>query len=84
MTSKINHGGFAFPTPELRAPDGRVLAAGGDGMSLRDYFAGQALGGLLAAGADDDPTLNVPVRAYSIADDMLRASLREPRETGEE
>ena len=37
--AKMDHGGFAFPTPEIRAPNGSVLSAGQDGMSLRDYFA---------------------------------------------
>lgn len=77
--SKINNGGPAFPVF-----DASQNPAVFGGMSLLDYFAGQALVGLLAAGAEDDPTINVPVRAYSIAADMLRASLREPRETGEE
>lgn len=40
--SKIDHGGFAFPTAEIKMADGQVLDAGSDGMSLRDWFAGQA------------------------------------------
>lgn len=46
-----------------------------DGMSLRDYFAGQALAGIIAAytGVDlplpDDDT--AAARAYSYADSML-------------
>jgi hypothetical protein len=41
--SKINDGGYAFPT-DPRFPKSGI------GMSLRDYFAGQALCGLLASG----------------------------------
>lgn len=48
----------------------RLFTSGG--MSLRDYFAGQALGGVLASG-----TMNVPPdqhadTAYRIADAMLK------------
>jgi hypothetical protein len=41
--SEINDGGYAFPT-DPRFPKSGI------GMSLRDYFAGQALCGLLASG----------------------------------
>jgi len=37
-------------------------------MTLRDWFAGQALAGLLA---DGYPHANVEYRAYAIADMML-------------
>ena len=87
--AKIDHGGFAFPTPEIRAPNGSVLSAGQDGMSLRDWFAGKAL----ASGIIDGSDLNArqlseligPDRtgireeeiaaaiAYRIADAMLKA-----------
>jgi hypothetical protein len=53
-------------------------AQGGDrGMSLRDYFAGQALSGLLAGGfADTVPHDSIHPEAdfyaYKYADEMLR------------
>lgn len=77
MTNTID-GGPAFPSPQC-----------GDwspeyGMSLRDWFAGQALAGMMASDDGSTPE-NVAAEAYEIADAMLAArSLREPRETGEE
>jgi hypothetical protein len=49
-------------------------------MSLRDYFAGQALLGLLAGDDPDAPWAmrELPKLAYRLADDMLAA--RSPRE----
>ncbi|MBZ5761540.1 hypothetical protein LAV84_18510 [Rhizobium sp. VS19-DR104.2] len=47
--TKSNEGGFAFPTPTLFAPDGTFLGGGSDGMTLRDWFAGQALIGMMQA-----------------------------------
>lgn len=43
---KKNDGGPAFPSVGLDTPDGIAF----EGMSLRDWFAGQALSGLLASG----------------------------------
>lgn len=43
-----------------------------DGMTLRDWFAGQALAGL-AASAMDMPAEAYGITAYSIADAMLAA-----------
>lgn len=40
------------------------------GMSLRDWFAGQALAGLLAHASGDDPH-KAPGYAYALADKML-------------
>lgn len=41
-----------------------------EGMTLRDYFAGQALAGILA-GTDNEAIDNYAVKAYRIADVML-------------
>lgn len=43
---QISDGGPAFPTPDCSQWDGAMRTYG---MSLRDYFAGIALQGLLAA-----------------------------------
>lgn len=52
------------------------------GMTLRDYFAAQALTGLLAAG--DIRTLSCPREAYYVADEMLVARDRTPASTADE
>lgn len=65
-------GGPAFPPVVMDAP----------GMSLRDWFAGQALSGLLA-----DPNVrsseslfeNAAASAYIFADAMLVARVRDDR-----
>lgn len=46
-TTPRNDGGSAFPVPYYADGDGRR------GMSLRDYFAAQALAGILAAESDE-------------------------------
>jgi hypothetical protein len=65
-------GGPAFPTPAHNLQN--------DGMSLRDYFAGQALAGGLEQGVEDDMNLDwwhsthkIAKRAYAIADAMMEA-----------
>jgi hypothetical protein len=67
MSDEINDGGSAFPA---MAPGGYCTP----GMSLRDWFAGQALQGLLAARNDCH---NSAHDAYLLADMMLE--LREPK-----
>ncbi len=85
MVDKIEYGGFAFPTSQILSPDGRVLSAGQDGMSLRDWFAGQALAGFAANNAvfaanDQNgwelvnaSERDVANRAYWLADAMIAA-----------
>ena len=72
-----NDGGPAFPEQVLMSADGELQCSAAygfsPGMSLRDWFAGVALQGLLS-----DPTLENTVddyaeSAYSLADAMLRA-----------
>jgi hypothetical protein len=77
--SKIDDGGQAFPTPD----GDRGLAV--PGMSLRDYFAGQAINAMMLGykpTIDDNP-LDLPgllaKSSYRIADAMLAARL-EPSE----
>ena len=72
--SKINDGGPAFPLSGSADLNGNY-AYPEYGMSLRDWFAGQALAGLIShygtrPGASiDEP----PRRAFIIADAMLAA-----------
>lgn len=78
--SEIDGGGAAFPFSHFETPDGMVATTTEFGMSLRDWFAGQALTGILACfkdyrgavGADGKATSNSRARlAYELADAML-------------
>lgn len=75
MSNKINDGGRAFP---MSTVDGYSQ----DGMSLRDWFAGQALNGLLAANATyGGKTNNWPATAndaFAFADAMLATREAKP------
>lgn len=63
-------GGPAFPSGALDVAANRVASSIYDGMSLRDWFAGQALAGALAA--DMDPSVAIRT-AWLTADAMLAA-----------
>jgi hypothetical protein len=70
--STINDGGFAFPMPDVLHVNGMVQH-GFNGMTLREYYAGQALAGLasyVTKGATFD---DIAKDAYAIADAMLKA-----------
>ena len=79
--SKINDGGPAFPSEQHETQDGTWNQTFERGMTLRDYFAGQALAGLMASEADGGVYLadHAALRAYEFADAMLKA-----RESGHE
>ena len=47
MSEPIDDGGPAFPVPDVHHPSGQIQF-GSSGMSLRNWFAGQALAGMLA------------------------------------
>lgn len=72
-----NAGGPAFPRAACMGTgkaDEYVQCEEQDGMSLLDYFAAKAMGGLCSTGtgwarADDGP--EIARRAYAIADAML-------------
>lgn len=72
-----NDGGPAFPIPYATDMDGYVYAPRADGMSLRDWFAGMALQGILAS---FPPDANFATQAakdalaadsYDLADAMI-------------
>jgi hypothetical protein len=74
MTDKIDDGGSAFARPMSHDGDGPRADAfpAQDGMSLRDYFAGQALAGLLVNDTDTK-IVDTATDAYRIADAMIKA-----------
>ena len=62
--------------PEQPAFPRSYTADGHNGMTQRDYFAGQALGGLLSGQYRETGQYNfssLPKEAYAIADAMLEA-----------
>ena len=74
MSNKIDDGGPAFPCSVAVAPSGDVYGSDyfGGCMSLRDWFAGQALAGMLANDSNQSAEGDARV-AYLIADAMLAA-----------
>jgi hypothetical protein len=83
MTDKIDDGGPAYPS---RPPMARITAddpqsfelvrTSFDGMSLRDYFAAQAISQMISLSQDRYggwSTENVAAGCYSLADAMLSA-----------
>ena len=68
--SKIEDGGPAFAAGAANESTGWTQ----EGMSLRDWFAGQALSGICASGPATDWTNDLLAsEAYSLADAMLAA-----------
>jgi hypothetical protein len=65
----------AFPTPTFSINDeARVTAVGGEGgMDLRDYFAAQAMQGLLSDGVGSLSDEELADWAYKLADAMMKA-----------
>lgn len=71
----------AFPRPASFYATGNLQSRQQDGMDLRDYFAAQALVGLMGRSWQDPQTGELPddiyaiwaVAAYEIADRMLAA-----------
>ena len=79
MSDQIEDGGSAFPTtPENKT---RLSGNGGTGMTLRDWFAGQAMQGLVSKMTENreeainngvtDPAWEAEL-SYEIADAMLK------------
>ena len=70
MNTQNKDGGPAFPVA-FRMNDKQVILE--NGISVRDYFAGKALAGLLASGEDSIDAETNAHDAYIIADAMLAA-----------
>lgn len=73
MSQQIDDGGSAFPNPIEWDPNGQVVSKGSHGMSLRDWFAGQALAGNLAYPHNELSPGGAAIMAYKYADAMLAA-----------
>lgn len=96
MNLTLNDGGPAFPRPlslhkpsELRSKElGDWFSEPQSGMSLRDYFAGQALAGWLSSFGPEhkhpvlwpDAGQGVAQLSYMLADAMLAARARSSSE----
>ena len=72
MSEQINDGGPALPTADAYHPSGQI-AYGRKGMSLRDWFAGQALAGMVAAVDRSGSHALYAEESYKFADAMLKA-----------
>ena len=86
-TPQINDGGPAFPCETYGLRNGKETTIPTNGMSLRDYFAGQALAGSLASqtpesywafvssgsAANDSAKNGIAKLCYDLADAMLAA-----------
>ena len=72
MTDTTKTGGPAFP---FAATDQSNVHMQSAGMTLRDWFAGQALSGYLSKDFDieEDPSWNVGRLCYAYADAMISA-----------
>ena len=69
MSDKINDGGPAFPQSEGMGS----LSRKHKGLSIRDYFAAQAMQGFLSTVKVDCPDDLIAIDAYNLADAMLKA-----------
>lgn len=75
MSAQINDGGPAFPIADTVHSNGQVQY-GTNGMSLRDYFAGQVLAGISANPREDYSETtreDKAVESYRQADAMIAA-----------
>lgn len=77
MSQRIEDGGAAYPAVIAKKFDGRTGAPIEQdfyrGMSLRDWFAGQALAGSSVSEFADDQFRLLAKRSYAIADAMIAA-----------
>ncbi len=81
MATRPKDGGSAFPSPGVMHPYSGDQQGAYEGMSLRDYFAAQALpsamlGYRLENETDDQMITRKAGTAYRIADAMLAARKR--------
>lgn len=82
-SNKINDGGPAFPQHGWSSsPEVIARTADRQGMSLRDWFAGQCLAGISSISQGDGDTafapLDAAIAAYKFADQMIAAREAKP------
>jgi hypothetical protein len=76
MSASINDGGPAFPCESYGIKNGKETTVPAQGMTVRDYFAGQALAGILMNHTTAKfglTEISVACYAYKFADAMLAA-----------
>ena len=73
MSTLINDGGPAFPRSATKGTSGTIVREAQDGMTLRDYFAGQAVSGLYADNNFTGSHVDAAKCSYALADAMLKA-----------
>ena len=94
MSAKINDGGPAFPASLYKLENGQESCVPHCGMTQRDYFAGQALAGIVSGIEHECDKINpdskyadqrfdqlhrcAAIRAYCYADAMLKAREAKP------
>jgi hypothetical protein len=63
----------AFPSLHWVAPQGHSANENPQGMTLRDYFAARALGGLINYSPEPSEHEAIAKLCYSLADAMMKA-----------
>jgi hypothetical protein len=77
MSTSINDGGPVYPTTTRAAKEGDSIKFNvTHGITLRDYFAGQALAGILASANFGNVKDWIGAKAYEVADSMIAARER--------
>lgn len=69
--SKIEDGGPAFPRPDERNAYDVVMRPGDPGMTLRDWFAGQAMAAMIPDIKVGETWGLMAADAYQASDEML-------------
>jgi CobQ-like glutamine amidotransferase family enzyme len=76
MENEINTGGPAFPQSDLSAYGMGPSQTCNEGMTLRDWFAGQIIGHIYTR-SNNLPSIDAK-EAYQIADEMVKAREAKP------
>lgn len=80
----VNDGGPAFPTEPVIIRNGEIVERGSSGMTLRQWYAGMVVQGLLAGRKVAIGTLTsygakaIAEQAWLVADAMLTGDKQEP------